>query len=513
MDGLAAAVGVALLGVGLGTPAAAAVPQGVFAPAASRVDVVHDSRNQLVVVSQGGELLLFEDQTGELVDTLVIGGDLAGMDISADGKRLAVADRAVVDGQFRVHFVDLDTMGVHTVDKPEDWMGNGAFTVAFDAEDALYVTGRFGGSGWRTLYRIPNGSESFEAIDEVTQNTMLRASGDRNVIAFAESNISDGRWGVYYPTTGYIVRRQGYEDGTSWFNYEVATNHDGSQFAIPTYGGAYIYDGEYQKIAVLGAYAGPAPVGVVYHPVEPLVFFPWAQTQDIRVFDSESLTQVDQINVGHTFEHPGNHAFVNGRLRLSDDGSLLMATVAGGVRIVPLYTPLSAEHIAASTDVDTPVEIPLQGSIGNSGSLSYRLANAPAQGEAWVEDDTLVYVPEPGFRGEVRMSYEVVYGLASREAEVTVRVLGLSAQDDRYVVSSTRPLRMSVMDNDSAGGAGDMAIVAFTQPAFGSVTQDGDDLIYVDTNGGPRQVEFTYTIGDVGGATDQATVRILRMRR
>lgn len=513
-SGLATVIGMAMVGVGLVPAAAVAEPEGVFAAAAARVDVVHDGRNRLVIVSQGGELLLFDDRKGELVETLVIGGDLAGMDITADGGQLAVANRSVVGDEFRIHFVDLDTMQVDTVAKPEDWMGNGAFAVAFDADDALYVTGRFAGSGWRTLYRLSAGAEAFEAIAEVTQETMLRASGDRQVIAFAESDISDGRWGVYFPWTGEIVRRQWYENGTSWFNYEIATNHDGTQFAIPTYGGVHIYDADYQRIAVLGEYAGPAPVGVVYHPVEPLVYFPWAQTQEIRVFDTESLQEVDRINVGSTFEHPGNWAFNNGRLRMSDDGSLLMATVAGGVRIVPLYAPLVASDVTAVTAIDTPVEVALSGSIGNSGHLEYRISRAPEVGEAWVDGGVVLYQPQAGFSGEVHFEYAVSYGLATREAGVTIQVLGPpTAQDDRYVTASATSLRMDVLANDSAGPGGELDIVSFTQPAFGSVSLEGNALVYVSGRGGPRNVQFTYTIEDAAGMSDQANVRILRVRR
>lgn len=41
-------------------------------------------------------------------------------------------------------------------------------------------------------------------------------------------------------------------------------------------GGTFIYNSNLVKTATLGQYAGAEPIGVVYHPVEDTVYFPWA---------------------------------------------------------------------------------------------------------------------------------------------------------------------------------------------------------------------------------------------
>src|SRR5678815_3880254 len=84
------------------------------------------------------------------------------------------------------------------------------------------------------------------------------------------------------------------------------------------------------KYNLIGQYAGPQPIGVVYHPVESTVYFAWSGSPQVRAFDTNSFAQTAAYDFENNFVNPGNWAFVQGRLRISRDGSLLFATVDGG---------------------------------------------------------------------------------------------------------------------------------------------------------------------------------------
>src|SRR5262249_2095841 len=124
------------------------------------------------------------------------------------------------------------------------------------------------GSGWIPLRQLTPSTGQCTTLASVRQDTMLTPSGDANTIAFAEANISDGEWGLIDIPTGQIVRRQGYTNGAGWDVWEIGTDRYGTQFALPTYDGTFVYDDNYQKIGTLGVYAGPQPIGLAYHPVE-----------------------------------------------------------------------------------------------------------------------------------------------------------------------------------------------------------------------------------------------------
>jgi hypothetical protein len=191
----------------------------------------------------------------------------------------------------------------------------------------------------------------------ICQDTMLSPSGDLQTIGFAESNISDGRWGVIDVPTGTVVQRQWYEDGTSAFNFEIGTDPYGAQVTIPTYFGAKVYDDAYANVSTLGVYAGAQPIGVVYHPVERIAYFPYATTSEVRVFDMNTFTQTGSYDFQYGFSHTGNHAFGQGRTRISRDGSLLMVTVGGGVRVYRQYAALKADAVTTSTPGGRKAEI------------------------------------------------------------------------------------------------------------------------------------------------------------
>lgn len=396
---------------------------GTYIPAPSRFDMVHDDARGLVYISNGTEVLRYEVATGTFLSPIVLGGALSGLDISPDNRTLVVGDFTDSASESWVHLVDLDSLSHRkaTVATPDDYEGN-TYVAVYDANGQIYTTSSFNGSGWVQMRRLDPATGEWTDLASVRQNTMLSASGDGLTIAFAESNISDGSWGLFDVPTGGIVRREWYENGTSWFNYEIGTDHFGAQFSIPTYGGTMVYDDVYAKVATIGTYAGAQPIGVAYHPVERIAYFPFAESSEVRVYDMNTHIQKGSFDFEYTFSHPGNHAFQHGRTRLSRDGSLLMVSVGGGVRIHQQYAPLQARFISASTTVGQAKDVTLDGSVGNGGNVAYSLGTAPSHGTVTIAGNVATYTPAADYSGADSFTYRVTYGRAVREATVSITV-------------------------------------------------------------------------------------------
>lgn len=398
---------------------------GTFVPAPYRTDMAYDDQRGLVYIASGGEILRYRVATGTFLPPVVLGGSLRGVDISPDGGTLAVADGTVDGDTLRVHVVDLQTLAIGRLEAPLAWYELGTWAVSYAHDGSLYASSSFAGSGSTPLRRFSADDGSVQVVAEsVGQNTMLAASGDRTMIAFAESNGSNGSWGRIDAVTGQVVR-SAWEQGTSWFNFEIATNATGSQYAIPTYGGTFIYDASFARVATFGVYAGPQPTGVAYHPVDSLAYFPWAGTSEVRVYDMEFLEPVGAYDLEQQFNHTGNWAYGVGRTRLSGDGSLLMVSVEGGVRILRMYTPLHADPVSARVQARKSrlkSFVPLRGSIGNGGDIAYEIVSQPAHGKAAVAGGSATYVPEPGFTGSDSFVYRARYGRAWADATVTISV-------------------------------------------------------------------------------------------
>ena len=488
--------------------------EGTLVPAPQRVDMVHDDSRGIVYITQGGEVLRYRIATGEFLSPIVLGGALKGLDLSNDNATLAVADDVSDSANAWVHLVSLDDLSVAKASfAKQSTYESGTFSVRYAADGKLYATNDFWGSGWVGLRRYDPATQAWTTLASVQQATMLSPSGDGDSIAFAESNISDGRWGLIDVPSGGIVRRQGYTDGTSWFNYEIGSDRLGSQFAIPTYGGTFVYNDAFQKVATLGQYAGPQPIGVAYHPVERTAYFPWSGGGTVRVYDMNTFSQTASHDFEDSFASTGNHAFVQGRTRLSRDGSLLMVSVTGGVRYLQTYAPLAAAPVSANAVAGMPASIPLPGSIGNGGALEYAIVRAPAHGSVSLTGAVASYVAQPGYAGGDSFRYRVRYGSAVREAEVQIAVTvpnaAPQAANDTAFARRTAIL-IPVLANDSDPDGDPLTITGVTAPRVGTATIEAGKIRYTPPRNWSGSVNFVYTVSDGRGGTASATVTVYR---
>lgn len=494
------------------SPMALAV--GTLVPATQRADMVHDDARGVVYIANGGEVLRYHLASGAFLAPIALGGALQGIDLSPDQTTLAVADDVSSATEAWVHLVSLDDLSVRkaTVAKSGTYEG-GTHSLAYAADGRLYTSSAFWGSGWTPMRRYDPATQTWTALASVMQDTMLSPSGDGQTLAFAESNSSSGPWGIVDIPTGQIVRREGYTNGTAWYNYEIASDRLGSQFAFPTYGGTQIYNDDYQKIATIGQYAGPQPIGAAYHPVERIAYFPWAQTREVRAYDMNSFTQIASYDFEDDFTSTGNRAYQQGRTRVSRDGSLLMVSVSGGVRVLQTYAPLAAASVSATATAGVPVSIALAGSIGNNGALDYAISAPPAHGTVAVSGATASYTPAADFSGTDTFRYSVRYGQAVREAVATVTVTRPNtnpvAVNDLARTRRTAIL-IPVLANDSDADGDTLRIVAVTQPARGQALIEGDAIRFVPPTSWSGSLSFVYTISDGRGGNAQARVTVFR---
>ena len=486
---------------------------GTFIPAPSRFDMVHDSNRDVLYITSGGSILRYHLGSNTFLTPFQTGGNLGGIDISPDGNTLVVADRRRLETLVWVYVIDLQTEQITQLQFPRAFFEGGTFTVAFANDGSVLSTSLFEGSGWVPLRKFDPLTGVWSQIDEVRQDTMITASGDMKIIGFAESNISDGRFGRYRVADGNLVRKT-FDGGTGWFNYEIGVNRNGTQYAIPTFGGTFIADGNLNKFHVIGQQSGDHPIGVVYHPVENIVYFAWVGTTQVRAFDTSTFAQIAAHDFEYTFTNPGNAAFIHGRLKTSRDGSLLFATVGGGVRYLRLYDPLTADSQSVTTNQNTSVPITLTGSVGNGGAISYVVTSNPSHGTLSGVAPNLIYTPATNYSGPDSFTFKTVYGSAfSSEATVSITVNSGAApiaQADAATTTRNTTVNIPVLANDSDPDGDTLTITAVTQGANGTVTitNGGTRVSYRPKSGFIGTDSFTYAVSDGTGNTATATVAV-----
>lgn len=482
---------------------------GTLIPALDRVDMVHDFKRNLIYISNGSQVLRYDVGAGVMLAPIDVGGLLYGMDISPDGNTLAVADVVRSDTQVWVHTIDLESNAVNDVFFPRAFYEGGTFTVAYGSDGALLVTSEFEGSGWVPLRRYDQLTDTTTTLASVRQNTMIVGSGDLDTIALAESNSSAGPFGKYDVVNQLVSSGP----GTGWFNYEIGVNHNGTQFSVPTYGGTFVYDENFSEIAVVGVYASAQPVGVVYHPAEDIVYYAWRDSSQVRAYDTNTLSQTAAYDFEYIFQHNGNYAFVNGRLKTAADGSMILATVDGGVRFVQLYNGLTANGLSIVTDENVPVSITLDASVGNNGDISYRIAQNPLHGSISGSPPAIVYTPDADYFGNDSFEYIAHYGRADARATVDITVNPGNSEPiavDDFVDLTQKKILIPVLANDSDPDGDALTIIDVTAPTYGRayIVDGGQQIYYRARRGSISSDSFVYTIDDGHGATASATVTV-----
>lgn len=494
---------------------------GTFIPAPSRVDMVYDAGRDRLYITNGDSVLRYQVGSNTFMSSFTMAGsNLGGIDISPDGNTLVVADRRRLDTVVWVYVIDLQTEQVRQVLMTRAFMEGGTFAVAYASDGLVLITSTFEGSGWIPLRKLNPRSGDWGQLAQIRHNSMVTSSGDLGIIGFVEADSSDGPFGRYRVADGNLLKKSGYTDGTSWFNYEMGVNSNGTQYAIPTYNGTYICDANLVKYNLIGQYAGPQPIGVVYHPVENTVYFAWSGTTEVRAFDTSSFAQTAAYDFEYGFVNPGNHAFTQGRLKMSRDGSLLFATVDGGVRYVRLYDSLVADSQTLNVSEDVPMPITLTGRVGNGGTVSYVLTSSPSHGTLSGDAPNFSYTPNANYSGPDSFTFRAKYGTAtSAEATVSITVNPMNdnptAQADAASTSKNNAVNISVVANDGDVDGDNLLITSVTQAANGTVVITGGAKMvnYRPRNGFTGTDTFTYTVSDGNGGTATAVVTVTVLRK
>lgn len=295
-------------------------------PAPGRIDVAYDDTSHTVFISGGSALRRYDLERATFLPSLELGGSTYGMDISADGRTLAVANALLDSGQVAIDLVDLATLAVRRIGFAPTASESGALTVAFDSVGELLVSTQYAGSGFTPLRVVNPATGSIRELATLAAPTMLSPSADHTRIAVASGNISSGPFGIY--TTG--DKTYASLGRTDWFVVDVGISPDAGQQAIVTFSGTYV-DDRNTVLPQVGEYFGPTPIGAAYSPVGHKVYFPISTTNTVVQYNTRTMTPVRTFTVPGKFDWVGNKMFIEGRTRLSADGSLLFTTLDNGV--------------------------------------------------------------------------------------------------------------------------------------------------------------------------------------
>lgn len=472
------------------------------------VDFAHDYQTDTLYITANDTVLRFDTQNRTFLPSLLMDGRVGGIDISLDGATLAIASEDYDESRNWIYLVDTETLEDRKLYSDRASSEAGTFSVAWMLDGSVAHTSRFSGSGWVSLrVKDPQTNELLYS-KRVRQNSMLATSTDGLTLAWEESNSSGGPIGFWDVLTGDVVGAR-----VDSFLYEISVNQDGSKFSVPAYDGLRIYDRALNEASLLplsGYYS--AALSATFHPVEDIVYTPLSQQSEIRAYDTNSMELVNTLFVSSDFGWIGNHAYREGRVKLSDDGSLLFATVSDGFVMLEQYEGLAAWGETLHLDEDAQLVLDLPASIGNGGEIDYSITKEPSHGSLVSVDGRYLYVPDDDFFGSDSLEFAAQYGNAMRLGNIELSVSAVNdapvAVDDFATVARGRSIAIDVLGNDIDVDGDSLVIQSVSRPSRGSVAIVDGQIVYESRRGKPGSVNFGYVVSDGSGETVEASVHV-----
>jgi hypothetical protein len=190
-------------------------------------------------------------------------------------------------------------------------------------------------------------------------------------------------------------------------------------------------------------------------------------------------------------------------------------TTTRGAKQYTNHFPIAQNDSATVTDGTSVTIAALANDSDPDGDpLTITAVTTPAHGVATIAGSTILYTPAVGFSGADAFRYTIGDGRGgTASANISVNVAAQpnrppQAVNDTASTTFGRPVTINVIANDSDPDGNTLTIASVTQPVGGSVTVNGNTLIFTPTAGFSGTARFTYTINDGHGGTATASVSV-----
>lgn len=347
---IAAARLVVTLAIVVGVVCAVHVPAAraadAFLSIPDRADVAYDDARSVLYISAGDRIERYKPDTGEMLSPIVLGGQLAGMDISPDGNTLAVADTMLAG----IHTVDLVTDATSTIVFPGSPAGAGTWEIAY-ADDGRLLASGTGVTLWR-YDPITGLAPEFPSL-EWNQNHFtgpkehLAASADRSTIGIVSTD-NFGHWSEYSSDSDTLIE---HSTGWGWTAWDVSGNSDGSQFAICTNSNIALVSPGSDDYTLLDA---AVPFGAKFSPSTSSVFAPTYDSSQMLEYDADDGSVLSTYDLGRQIGWNYDGVFYWPRMAVAQDNSLVFCTVPGGVQVVHVHPRITGTLTSAASWAGIP---------------------------------------------------------------------------------------------------------------------------------------------------------------
>ncbi|MHC2066661.1 hypothetical protein ACYFX5_04240 [Bremerella sp. T1] len=306
----------------------------------------------LYVTTQDGSLHRWDVNSQTLLDSFSeIANNPSGLDITPDGEFAYIGDRVTGPTGGIVWKVNLSTGEKTALIYELEFAEQGVRELVIAGNGKAFFTTSYGGSGWTPIHQIDLATDVITNLQDVTGNTEMFRSADRNVVFFREGNISSGPIFTYNATTDSFSSTTNLNSSIT--RRPAAVNSDGSLIVLID----QIFDGT--DLSSRTSMGLGVSSGYVFHPTEDLLFVVDSDQDVVIAYDPINFTTLDTFPIGEGL----SSFFLTGTIEMSitADGSTIFVTTPQGIRAIPVSLSLPSQQAASfllegESTSGTPVE-------------------------------------------------------------------------------------------------------------------------------------------------------------
>ena len=329
----------------LPTPPPPAPPTPSPTPSLStRRGMVFDHTGQFLYVTTSTGLVERLNVATNALDVIANpGGNLFGLDISADNSFLLIAQGYHGLAEGALHKLDISSGTLSSINYPLNVQpyggGSGAWDIAITSNNRAFFTTQFDGDGSVSLRQIDLTNNVISVRSDapnplsynngrVNQNTMIRRNATGTRLYFLEPNTSNGPLFSYdagSDTFSNAIQTNRVLDYSS-----AAVNRDGSVLASRIgYGVSLDTASDFHYIRSLSL----ADSGVVFDPTRDILYAVNSSDDTLIAYDTNTFAPQFRIPIGVDVRDLAS-AFDWGNLIISDDGQHLALTTLSGIQLL-----------------------------------------------------------------------------------------------------------------------------------------------------------------------------------